>query len=157
MRSTSTHVLTAAALLAALAAFSCDDDSPTQPGAVEFRSLLESGDSGIHERRDEAIRDANRFRQVWSEIAHAGPPPPIDFGRESVAVSTLVGTSGCFRVEIRDVAAAGDGVRVRVVEKEPGPSCICTAHISTPIHVVAFTRVAGGVFFHRERETIACG
>ncbi len=156
MRSTSTRMLVAAALLVALSAFTCSDDSPTQVGPVEFRSLFQTGDSGIHERRDEAIRSADRFRQVWGEIDHAGPIPPVDFSRESVAISTLVGSNGCFRVEIRDVAPAGGGVRVRVVEREPGPSCICTAHISTPIHVVAFTRVTGEVVFQRERETFAC-
>lgn len=154
------QLLIAVVAAVALTGLACDDSSPTgpEPGELAFRTLLLSQYSGIDEARDEVIVSADRFRQVWSGIADAGPQPPIDFRSEAVALATFGGGDGCAKIEVREVTAERAAIVVGVVKSVPGADCACTQQYTTAVHVVAFPRTPGvATRTERRQEVFGCG
>jgi len=142
----------------------CLSNSPTGPGetSLAFETLLGSPYSGFDTARREAIRSTAEWNFAWQELHSGispGPPiPAIDFGREMVVlVAAGRRNNGCYGIEVTEITRREDGrVEIEVVESVPGPSCVCTEAITTPVHVIRTQRAWGAVSFREVTRTLQC-
>jgi hypothetical protein len=155
---TASHVLVAVTLVACVAGVLCGSDQA--PADVPFETLVNEVNSGLHERRREAVRDQAAWVRLWAQI-HEGvaplpPLPPVDFSRDMlIAVATGTRPSGGFDITIRSVARRGASLDVVVVETCPARGDRVSLGLTDPVEVVRVERVGQAPAF-RETRSASC-
>ncbi len=129
--------------------------------SLEFKIIEQGFRSGIHDQRAVAIRDEAAWNTLWTEHKR-GPfptttPPQVDFSREMV-VAVLLGErrTGGYSVNIINIAAVPEGLRVDYEEIRPGRGCLVTMAITYPFVIVRLPRVEGPVMFNHEVHAKDC-
>ena len=126
--------LSLACLLHCLAA----DGAHTSPS----RSLKKGAFSGIHEPRQEVVKNADAWQKVWKQhvtaTGESDKIPAVDFSKEMVVVATM-GTkrSGGYSIEIVDVDAKGKTLKISVKKTSPPPDAMTIQALTAPFHFVA--------------------
>ena len=104
-----------------------------------------AGEPGLRVVRDRAAWEAE-WRSLQAGLA-AGPAPAVDFVREMVVVVAAgEQSSGGHRVRVDGTSPGPDGALVvHVTRTSPGPGCMSTMAITSPVDVVRVPRAAGAV------------
>lgn len=156
------------ALLVA-AAPGCAPASEPPPSAASATSvptdqpatrLLSSVISGYTEPAEEVIRDPAAWASAWRRLHDANPAtalPEVDFGQSMVVLLALgERSSGGHAVRFDELSREGDTATVRYTVTSPGPNCMSTQAITSPVDVVRVARVPGTVRFERRMVQQAC-
>jgi hypothetical protein len=130
--------------------------APAQPPVP----LLAQQTSGFTEPVELVLRDRAALADAWRTL-HAGlpgnPPPSVDLvSRMVVLVALGERSTGGHDVRVDGVVPDGDGATVRYTVTQPGPGCMTTQMITSPVVAVSVPRVAGDVRFERRTATQAC-
>jgi hypothetical protein len=100
---------------------------------------------GLRVLRDRAAWEAE-WRALQAGLA-VGAAPTVDFAREMVVlVAAGEQSSGGHSVRVNGTSTGADGALVvHVTRTAPGPGCMSTMVITSPVDVVRVPRVAGAV------------
>ena len=122
--------------------------------------LLSSVISGYTESAEEVIRDPAAWASAWRRLHDANPAtalPEVDFDRSMVVLLALGERSaGGHAVRFDELVRDGEGATVRYTVTSPGPTCMSTQAITSPVEVVRVARVAGTVRFERRMVQQPC-
>jgi len=130
----------------------------TERTAVD--TLLSASTSGFDESAELVLRDATAFATAW-RTAHNGvagnEPPIVDFRSDMVVVLAL-GThrTGGYSVRFDRMTTDGSGAIVHYTVTRPGPDCMTTQMITSPLQVVRVPRVEGTIRFERREVVERC-
>jgi len=111
---------------------------------VHHQVLVSQNNSGISQSMTWLIDNQADYCAAWDMIyANSFPPPPcntnnIDFTQET-AILVALGTrsNGCYNVNVACVHEfTPNAVGVGYVETQPGPGCLCTSVITTPVQLI---------------------
>jgi hypothetical protein len=136
------------------------DRAAVTQGAQPFTSIFESLTSGFPERAGLALRTRAAYdetmRTAYGILADAAPPP-VDFERDMVIVVALgERATGGYAVRVDAIEQDADGVVIRSTETSPGPTCIVSQMLTSPVQVVSTPAIEGAVRFEWRQVTEAC-
>ena len=124
-------------------------------------TLMQGFVRGYREQARLVITDAAAWSQAWS-LAHAqmtpvDPAPAVDF-TSSAVVLAAAGTrnSGGYSITVVRVVTFESGQLVYVTSTSPGVTCINTAMVTFPIHMVRVPKPADHVTFVEQTKSVAC-
>jgi hypothetical protein len=114
---------------------------------------------------DFVIRNEVAWCHFWDDVfANRYPPPPcdttlIDFQTEPAIVSAIGSRrNGCYDSRTHCLHSAEHGkwnVDAEILDRTPGPGCICSRAIVNPVHVVKVKRRVGKLTgYHNEPQTV---
>jgi hypothetical protein len=151
----------AAAAAPAPASTRPDTSSPVPaPAQASFTRILTQRTSGFDEEAERVIRDQAALESAWKTLFNGIPgnaPPAVDFTRETVLLVALGGRStGGHAVRIDAVSRAGNGAVVQYTATSPGPGCMTTQSLTSPVEVVRTARIEGAVRFERRSIVQPC-
>ena len=126
-------------------------------------SLLKSDgaySSELRGRQTTVVYSQEELDMLWERI-HSGttapPAPRVDFTRESVVMATSGEQStGGYSVTIERIEEVPEGMRVVIVERAPGASCVVSQAFTTPVHVVRTARLPGVILFEWVPQIYEC-
>jgi hypothetical protein len=122
--------------------------------------MLSERTSGFDEPAELVIRDRAALESAWSRLFNQvvpDPPPPVDFAKELVILVAIGrSSSGGHSVHVDAVSREGDGAVVRYTATSPGPGCMTTQSLTSPVEVVRAPRIAGQVRFERRTAVQPC-
>lgn len=143
--------------------FSCTSVRPQEIDFTRFSPDERSFaiNSGLERAEEIVIRDPMSWEEVWTRIHSIRIPvpslPEVDFQRNVVVIVALGQmTSGGFSIVISAAAREGMGTVVSVLERQPGPSCLVTTSITSPVDIAVLPKTAEPVQFRRLAETTGC-
>ena len=129
----------------------------TTPEAIEFRSVVRGGFSGISEAKECAITNASEWAKLWT--LHRPNPrvesklPEIDFTKEMVVcVAAGRQRTGGYSVEIVKVQSHEGVIQIFTKRTAPRKGSIVTLALSAPFHFVALPRSDLKVEFREAEE-----
>lgn len=124
---------------------------------LETEQLAQGGNSQVRAERMTVIRDEQALDRVWSEIAPRGDRPAVDFEQDMVlAVFMGERRTGGYQIRVEEVQREGEGIRVGVRMRAPGPNCMTTQALTQPYQIVRLPRVDGPVEFDVEQVEVDC-
>ena len=154
---------------AASAATPAPAPAPARPDSVSrvshesqasFTRILTQRASGFDEPAELAIRDRGTLESAWASLfnqVQGNPAPAVDFTRETVVLVALGRrSSGGYAVRVDAVTRNGDAAVVRYTATSPGPGCMTTQALTSPVDVVRTSRIAGPVRFERREVEQRC-
>ncbi|MGI8766103.1 MAG: protease complex subunit PrcB family protein, partial [Gemmatimonadaceae bacterium] len=154
----------------ALAVPGCNQPAPTSsfpPDAANvtsaqqsFTRMLSAPTSGFAEGQELVLRNETELSAAWKTV-HAGvpgnPAPSIDLARNMVVLLALGQRStGGHTVRFDSLTREGTGAVVHYTVTSPGPGCMTTQMITSPIDVVSVPRVDGAIRFQKSEVTERC-
>jgi hypothetical protein len=131
-----------------------------EPAQTSFTRMLTQRTSGFDEPAELVIRDRAALEAGWARVfnqVQGNPAPAVDFARETVILVALGNrATGGHDVRVNAVARSADGAVVRYSAASPGPGCITTQALTSPVDVVRAPRIAGSVRFERQDVVQRC-
>lgn len=126
----------------------CDSDSEglSSLESVELIDIARFID-GIDDapRRVTVVRSNEQFQNEWNRIS-SEEIPVVEFSDSYVVIAEMgLQGSGRADIEISDVLSNEQYAEVQITITVAGNNCDVTAALNSPIHVVAFPRVARDV------------
>lgn len=136
------------------------DASTVNPVQQSATHLLTAGTSGFTEGEELVIRSDTELAAAW-KTAHAGipgnPAPAIDMAHNMVVLLALgQRRTGGYTIRFDSITREGAGAVVHYTATSPGPGCMTTQMITSPIDVVSVPSVEGAVRFERSDVTDRC-
>lgn len=125
--------------------------------SVPFRTLArdDQGEGAYRSSRTLVVRDATRWRRVWSRLDTGERRPRVDFGGATVVVLTQgVAPSGS-SVRVKRVERTARGLTVHAKRVSAG-SCTGQGGTVTPYHAISIPRTDLPVAVEIERVSRAC-
>lgn len=174
-RTSGVQMLTSAPMIGLIAAVvlavpSCNQPGPTSsstPDGANVNSvqqpathLLTATTSGFTEGEELVLRDNDELTAAWKTV-HAGipgnPPPSVDLARNMVVLIALgQRRTGGYTVRFDSITHEGNGAVARYTVTSPGPGCMTTQMITSPIDAVSVPRVDGAVRFEKSEVINRC-
>ena len=110
----------------------------------------------------QVVRDQATWQSLWAKMNsnHIPPPalPAVDFSAEMVVVVATGGKpSGGFSVSVDSAGERSGTVTVEATMTSPGPNCIRTGILTSPVAVAKLPMRAGTVHFNVTRRVTNCG
>jgi hypothetical protein len=129
--------------------------------ADTIRPIITEVVSGVSTRRRLVIRDADHWREFWSEVMARQQPrpdaPTVDFDRNMVIAAAMGRRqTGGYAISIEDVSRGHGRLTVTVLESSPGPDCSTIQAYTAPVVAVRVRRSDEPVTFVERRETYSC-
>lgn len=127
---------------------------------VSFKTILQTSSSGIRERENVIVTNAQDWESLWNRIyrTSASRPelPSLDFKDKVVIVSSLgeINTGG-YGIEIIRAVETDDAINLWVKTTSPGGGAVTMA-FTQPIHVIEMKRVDKKIMFVRPRYQSPC-
>ena len=149
-------------LVAVMAAGCAAEERTVPPDAVQLESEVLFELSTTHSAESvparRVIRDASEWAQLLPQIAGPEEPAPaIDFAQNMVVVAAMgEQRSGGHSIVIDGVFTDEAEIYIEVNEVSPGPECVVSAEITSPVTAVAVPRRSGGVVWVERASTLAC-
>lgn len=127
-----------------------------RPDSPSYASI-----SGIDEPERLVLRDPASWTEAWRRIhRRARPVPPVpdlDFEREMVVVAALGRQrSAGYSIRIERAWQAAEATVVLVREESPGPGCIVSSVLTSPIDIAVLPFREGAVEFNVESVVRDC-
>jgi hypothetical protein len=137
------------------------DGGTVSAGNQAYTRLYSGPTSGFSEPAELVIRDAAAFEQVFAsamgEDMLVPPVPDVRFAREMVIVLALgQRNTGGYGIRFDGITADGTGATVRYTTTSPGPNCMTTQMLTSPVEIVSVPRVEGPVRFDARRVVEPC-
>lgn len=163
----------AVALITALALVvpGCNQPAPTSaspPNAANVTStqqqpytrIMSAPTSGFTEGENLVLRNDSDLAAAWKTV-HAGipgnPAPTVDLSRNMVVLLALgQRNTGGYTVRFDSLTSEGSGAVVHYTVTSPGPGCMTTQMITSPIDVVSVPRADGTIRFDKSDVTDRC-
>lgn len=128
---------------------------PTRPAVRPVATtdrLFSSAMSALEAPAERVIRTRPEWIEAWAGLGGPQPPtapPDVDFERDMVVLVALGERgSGGHAVRVEGVSGGSAGsVTVHVTRTAPGPMCMTTQAVTSPVDVVRVPRAAGVVRF----------
>jgi hypothetical protein len=146
----------AAALAMAAAGVGCDkaEQAPSGPAVTSDTDVDEGGilrrwpaspSGGFHDPVRMLVKDGQTWKATWGQAnANLAPIPglpPVDFGREMVAVVSLgEKATGGWSVEVVGVKTVEGKVRILYAEQGPPPAAAAAQVVTHPWHAAVVAR-----------------
>lgn len=117
---------------------------------VAFTTLTRGQQSGIEERREVVVRDAEALAALWRVHAPGEPPPPVDFAT-SMIVGIFAGlrNTGGHEIEVTGLVRDDDTLIVTYRARAPDRGAMTAQVLTFPYHLVRVARHEGPVRFRR--------
>ena len=134
--------------------------SAVTPDSLPMTQLASAIVSGFSESAELTLRDNSALAEAWKSL-HAGvpgnPAPAVDFGTQTVFLVALgQRNTGGYTVHIDRIVRTGDSTSVLYTVTSPGPGCMTSQMMSSPVVAVSTSRVTGAVRFERRDVVSAC-
>lgn len=132
----------------------------TSAAAQPLSRLYSAATSGFVEPAELPLRDRAALDGAWRTL-HDGipgnPAPAIDFAsRMVVLVAIGPRNTGGYTVRVDAVTSDGSKATVQYTVTSPGPSCMTTQALTSPVDVVSVARLDGAVRFERRDVVQPC-
>lgn len=116
--------------------------------------------SGFTEGEELVLRNDSELAAAWKTV-HAGipgnPAPAVDFAQNMVVVLALgQKRTGGYAIRFDSITHASDGAVVHYTVTSPGPGCMTTQMITSPVEAVSVPRVDGTVQFQKSEVIDRC-
>ncbi|MBA2671638.1 MAG: protease complex subunit PrcB family protein [Gemmatimonadetes bacterium] len=159
------------ALFATLLAQGCErvaePSAPPRDGAamtseqLQVTPVFSSNVSGFSSPAEMVLRDEPALQKAINEARHdvlmVETPINVDFSRQMVIlVATGTRNSGGYGIRVDEVNRRDDGVVARYTVTRPGPECMTTQSITSPVEAVSVPRMEGPVTFDRREVVEDC-
>jgi hypothetical protein len=110
----------------------------------------------------QVVHDQATWQSLWARMNanHIPAPavPAVDFSAEMVVVAATGGKpSGGFSVSIESASERSGTVTVEVTMTSPGPNCIRTGILTSPVAIAKLPMRPGTVNFNVTRRMTNCG
>jgi hypothetical protein len=148
-----------------VSAATCAKAAPTDVGPISFWSFEGRLSWGLVGPTEQPIRTQDGLRTLWAQI-HTTPAgdrrsmpnaPEVDFHREMIIVVGLGRRStGGYGIRIERIEDVGEHLRVIYSSSSPGPNCIVTQSITSPVAMVRLKKSRKPVTFAAVHETRDC-
>jgi hypothetical protein len=117
--------------------------------------------TGLDRPSELIVRDPESWPVAWNRIHSvrrpAPPLPEVDFSTDIVIIVSLgLRRSGGYGIQIDGAFRDETGTLVTIVETEPGPGCLVTTEISSPVEIAVFPATAEPISFKRRVEIRDC-
>lgn len=127
---------------------------------VTFTRLLAQNTSGYMEHSEVVIRDRSGLEGVW-RVLHAGNQgaelPSVDFAKSTLVLIALgERTTGGHALRVDRVTRQGESAVVHYTVTRPGPGCMTTQVITSPVELISIARVTADVRFRRADVVESC-
>lgn len=122
--------------------------------------ILTAVTSGFTETEEQVLRSNAELSAAWKTV-HAGipgnPAPSVDL-KQNMIVLVALGQrrTGGYTVRIDSITPEGSGAVVHYTATSPGPTCMTTQMITSPVDVVSAPTVGGMVRFQKSNVTSKC-
>ena len=104
----------------------------------------QAGEAGVR-----VLRDAAAWQAAWQQLTAGqapSPPPAVDFAREMVVlVAEGEKSSGGHAIHVDGTSEEGGTLVLHATRTAPGPGCMATRVMTSPVDVVRVPRSAGAV------------
>jgi hypothetical protein len=147
------------------AAAACAEGAPTHVDPIAFWNFEGRLSWGLVGPTEQAIRTQNGLRTLWAQI-HTTPAsdrrrvptaPEVDFAREMIiAVGLGRRSTGGYGIRVERIEDVGDHLRVIYSSSSPGPNCIVTQSITSPVALVRLKKSPKPITFAAVYETRDC-
>ena len=149
--------------VSSFAAAACAESSGVPGGnvLVSMHRIFSEQYSGIQQPRRAVIRSAAQWKSIEDELRRGGvsavPLPPLDFGRSMVILAAMgTQSTGGHTITIESVYRGGGRLWVVVREEAPGPGCMTSQVVTTPVDAVGVPLSDEPVSFVERKETREC-
>lgn len=151
-------------LLLSAALLSCGGSpaAPTQSLSVTTLANFSAADEVFATETLQLVRDHATWQSLWAKMNsnHIPTPalPAVDFSVDMVVVAAAGGKpSGGFSVSVDSASERAGTVTVDVTMTSPGPSCIRTGILTSPVEVAKLPMRTGTANFNVTRRVTNCG
>ena len=151
-------------LLSAAIALSCGGSpaAPAQSLNVTMLANFSAVDSVFGTETLQVVRDQATWQSLWTKMSsnHVPAPalPAVDFSADMVIVAAVgVKPSGGFRVSVGSAREDSGAITVEVTMTSPGPNCIVSGILTSPVAVAKVPMRTGTVKFNVTRRVNNCG
>jgi len=161
MTSSPLRVYLTAALAAVASGNACSSAADTSPSSTQagtvasspsqqaFTRLLSVMTSGYTEQATLVVRDEASLAAVWRTINNGipgNPPPAVDLSTRMIIVLALGSrNTGGYGFAFDAMTLESGGAVVHYTTTAPGPGCMTTQVVTSPVDVVSVPRVNGQI------------
>ena len=123
------------------------------PVQSSFTRILAQNTSGYPEPAELVLRDRAAFETAWRTLfsGNQGTPlPAVDFTKSTLVLLALgEQRTGGHAVRFDRVTRQGGAAVVHYTVTQPGPGCMSTMMITSPVELVSVPRISGEVRFEK--------
>jgi hypothetical protein len=128
---------------------------------LQVTPVFSSTVSGFSGPAEMVLRDEPALQKAMHEARHdvllEETPINVDFSRQMVIlVATGTRNSGGHGIRVDEVSRQNDAMVVRYTVTRPGPDCMTTQSITSPVTAVSVPRMDGPVTFDRREVVEDC-
>jgi len=123
------------------------DGDPVPSQAVPFQSIDQGVRSGVHDARQEVVKDSEQWQKLWQEhvtgLINQPVMPVVDFTQEMV-IAFFLGqqpTAGYTVTITKIVLEEGSRLIVHVIKTVPLPGSMLLQVLTQPYHIVKLHRL----------------
>ncbi len=126
----------------------------TPPGAVSFREVDSSPQSGYREAGRLVITEPAAWATFWERHSPGTAAPNVDFASETILVAALGPKgNGCWAVRVTSVEQTAQGTQAVVTTHTPPEDMACISVVSYPITIAAVSGGGRAVVFEEREAT----
>ena len=139
-----------------------DSAEPSESrGPMTLQRILTEQDTGLNQPLRLVIRDLEQWKSIWNEAMRdqhtAMALPAIDFNHNMVILAAMgVQNTGGHMISIEGVRRDGKHIVVTVRQVSPGPGCMTTQVLTSPVDIVQVPKSKGVVTFVEQKEIQNC-
>jgi hypothetical protein len=113
---------------------------------LPLRNLAKGAFSGIHEPKQEIIRDGSEWEKIWTKHSASarasGKIPAVDFNKEMIVLVTMGRQkTGGYAIEVAKVETAGERLKIFVKRTSPPPGAMAIQALTAPFHFVTVPKL----------------
>jgi hypothetical protein len=134
---------------------------PESHVSVPMQRVLTDQETGLNQPLRLIIQDLEQWQSIWSEVMRdrypITTPPAVDFGQSMVILAAMgVQNTGGHVISIEGVHRRGKRFFVTVRQVSPGPGCMTTQVLTSPVDIVQVPKSDEAVTFVERQETRNC-
>ncbi len=128
---------------------------------VPMQRVLTEQYTGLDQPLRLVIRNPEQWQSIWSEVMRdrypITTPPAVDFGQSMVILAAMgIHNTGGHAISIEGVHRSGGRLFVTVRQVSPGPGCMTTQALTSPVDAVQVPKGDEAVTFIERQETQNC-
>jgi len=125
-----------------------------------FTRLVSMTTSGFTEPAELVLRDPTALAAAWRTLyggVPGNPAPAVDFAQKMVVLVALgQRNTGGYAIRFDSMTVEAGVPRVRYTATSPGPSCMTTQSLTSPVDVVLVRRIDGQAQFDARKVVQDC-
>ena len=125
-----------------------------------FTRILAQNTSGYPEPAELVLRDHAALEAAWRTLfagSQGTPLPVVDFKKATLVLLALgEQRTGGHSVHFDRLTTQGSTAVVHYTATKPGPGCMTTMMVTSPVDLVSVPRIAGAVRFEKREVVEPC-